>query len=80
MNTIGIFLCYLQPADDDSIVPCTPTLMTHRVDESYQAIGSPRVAPASTIRFQFEDVTQTPTSLAAMPGGLYNYGNNISLF
>ena len=60
------FTTSFQSTDDDSIVPCTPTLMTHRVDESYHAISSPRVPP---VRFQFEDVTQTQTSLAAVPGG-----------
>ena len=66
-----VILC-LQSTEDESIVPCTPTLMTQRPDDTYQAISSPRVPPG-TIRFQFEDVTQTPTSLAAALGGNYQF-------
>jgi len=58
--------------DGDSIVPCTPTLVPNRPDDSCQAINSPRVPPGQPIRFQFDDVP-TGGNFGAVPGGKWDW-------
>uniref|UniRef100_H2YYF1 Uncharacterized protein n=1 Tax=Ciona savignyi TaxID=51511 RepID=H2YYF1_CIOSA len=65
--------------DGDGIVPCTPTLVTHRHDEGYHAISSPRVphgAGGQPIRFRFEDIS-SGNLFENLPGGVGSVDNTL---
>nr|XP_018671495.1 nucleoprotein TPR isoform X2 [Ciona intestinalis] len=64
--------------DGDGIVPCTPTLITHRHDEGYHAISSPRVphAGGQPIRFRFEDLS-SGNLFEPVPGGVGTVDNTL---